>query len=73
MLVLLGVIKKLDNKVMHDIKKNQGGEKMKKLLAKKMKKSSNAIRYFSGENLTKPMYTVDTSCYLVISVSSCAC
>lgn len=46
---------------------------MKKLLAKKMKKSSNAIRYFSGENLTKSISTVDTSCYLVISVSSCAC
>lgn len=47
---------------------------MKKPLKKKMKKSLNAIRYFSGEtSITKTITTVNTECYLVISVSSCPC
>lgn len=47
---------------------------MKKTLKKKMKKSSNAVRYFSGENeLTKSMTVVDTSCSLVVGTKSCPC
>ena len=46
---------------------------MKKTLTKKLKKSSNAIRYFSGENLTKSIAVVDTTCYMVDHFVSCTC
>lgn len=32
--------------------RKKGGEKMKKVLKKKIKNSDNAIHYFSGENST---------------------
>lgn len=46
---------------------------MKKTLSKKVKKTSNAIHYFSGENLSKTITVVDTSCSLVVSIGSCPC
>ena len=55
------------------MKRVRGGENMKKILAKKMKKSSKAIHYFSDENLTRSITTVDTTCSLVVSISSCGC
>lgn len=46
---------------------------MKKVLKKKIKESSKAVRYFSTETLTAPMTTIDTSCWRVLVASSCAC
>lgn len=39
----------------------KGGKKMKKILKKKIKASSNAVRYFSGELIYyfKPMIFID--------------
>lgn len=58
---------------MHDNHEGKGGENMKKVLSKKMKKTSRAIHYFSGENMTKSITVVDTSCYLVVGYKSCPC
>ncbi len=74
MTLLLGFIINPENKLMHDIKKDKGGENMKKVLVKKMKNSSKAIRYFSSENtLYNQIVTVDGSSGLVMGVSSCPC
>lgn len=47
---------------------------MKKSLTKKVNVSSKAIRYFTNENqISTTIVTVDTTCYLVVGVSSCPC
>ena len=46
---------------------------MKKILRKKMKNSSNAVRYFSSETLTTSITHGDLSCYIVLNVTSCPC
>ena len=51
----------------------EGGENMKKTLKKKMKNTSNAVRYFSTETLTVTITVVDGTCYMVDSIQSCAC
>lgn len=54
----------------------RGGENMKKKLTKKVKTTSNAIHYFSGENLTTAITTtvVDQYGYVIsVSTSSCPC
>lgn len=45
---------------------------MKKTLAKKMKNSSKAIHYFSGENLTCGMIVVDPS-GVILEHKNCPC
>ena len=50
---------------------------MKKKLTKKVKKTSNAIYYFSGENLLRTITTttINGSCSQVVSIDneSCPC
>lgn len=46
---------------------------MKKILKKKILKSSNAIKYFSPETLTQSITIIDGTCYMVDGVKSCSC
>lgn len=46
---------------------------MKKILRKKMKDTSYAVRYFSTETLTTTITIVDGTCYMVDGIKSCAC
>ena len=46
---------------------------MKKILKKKISKSSNAIKYFSSETLTQSITVIDGTCYMVDYIKSCPC
>lgn len=46
---------------------------MKKVLKKKVKRYSSAVRYFSSELSVPGQVKVDMSCMQVISIFSCSC